>query len=500
MMRFSLLVLAGVALPLAVCASEISGTVTGTNETTRLQGIQVRAYKQVGSSWDWVNSASTAANGDYTLDGLSDGTYRLEFVDQQDLYLIEWYDDDATDLESAKDIVVPAGTMVAGINVSLAPPSKISGTVTGPDGSTTLPDITVSAYSWKGSSWVWKNSGSTGENGAYTIGGLPAGTYRLKFEDGRGDYITEVYNGVADLTLGTNIVVAAATTVTNINASLAAAGKISGTVTGPAGITPLAGITVSACTFNGLEWTNNVDVATDESGHYTIGGLLPGTYRLKFEDGRHGYITEVYNDVADLASGTNIVVIAAATVTGINASLANRLLPISGKVTGLNGVTPLPGIRVTAYTYNGWDWEQASQGETDSRGDYTLNGLPEGTYKVQFYDPLDDITEVYDNAPDLDSGTPIVVPGETSHINASLARGAAPGAPVIVGLRRTGMDAWELLLTGTVGEQYILQETEALTTAWGDVDGSQFLCQQGTNVVPREQSGPAVFWRFRVFP
>lgn len=70
-------------------------------------------------------------------------------------------------------------------------------------------------------------------------------------------------------------------------------------------------------------------------------------------------------------------------------------------------------------------------------------------------------------------------------------------SPSIVGLQRTGGNHWEILFTGAVGVRYTLQESASLTSAsWHDV-GSSFLCQPGTNIVPREQPAPAMFWRIR---
>ena len=63
------------------------------------------------------------------------------------------------------------------LNITNDVTSKISGTVTGPDGITPLQGIQAAAYRWSGSWWDWVQSGDTDPSGNYTIGGLPAGTY-----------------------------------------------------------------------------------------------------------------------------------------------------------------------------------------------------------------------------------------------------------------------------------------------------------------------------------
>jgi hypothetical protein len=56
---------------------------------------------------------------------------------------------------------------------------------------------------------------------------------------------------------------------------------------------------------------------------------------------------------------------------------------------------------------------------------------------------------------------------------------------------------FEIHYTGTVGRTYMLQEAEALTSAWVDV-GIAFECQAGTNVVLGTGSTPANFWSLRL--
>ena len=108
------------------------------------------------------------------------------------------------------------------LNITNDVTSHISGTVTGPDGTTPLQGIQATAYRWSGSWWDWVSSDDTDASGSYSIGELPAGTYRVEFQDWQnGDYITEVYDDAADLDSGTDIVVPAETTVTGIDASLA---------------------------------------------------------------------------------------------------------------------------------------------------------------------------------------------------------------------------------------------------------------------------------------
>lgn len=480
-------------------ASKISGIVTGSDGITPLPDIWVAAYQWDESGWwEQEESSYTDADGTYTIGGLPAGTYRVQFSDSQGDYLSEAYAN-APDLESGTDVVVAAGETATGIDASLAAASKISGIVTGPDGTTPLSDIWVAAYQWNESGW-WEQVESyyTDADGAYIIGGLPAGTYRVQFSDGNGDYSPEVFDNVPDLDSGMDIPVATGEIVAGIDASLANASKISGTVTGPDGTTPLPDIWVDAWQWNGSEWEQIQSLGTDAAGNYTIVGLAAGTYRVKFTDHQNfNYVSEVFDNAPDLDSGVDIAVTAGEIVTGIDASLADASR-ISGTVTGPDGTTPLPGIGVDAWQWNGSEWEQIQSSGTDDNGNYTIAPLAAETYRVRFYDYQYNnyLLEVYDNVPDLDSGTDILVAaGETTTgINASLTH---IHSAEMTAVQPSSANDFEIIFMGTPGLSYILQHAATLTSEWNDF-GTATTAIAGTNVfaIPSSSAGP--FWRIRL--
>lgn len=309
--------------------------------------------------------------------------------------------------------------------------ASIGGTVTGSDGVTPLNNICAQTYLWSGTAWSYASCGYTGSNGQYEVAGLAAGMYRLRFVDWNATYLGEVYDNVLGDNYdssGTNIVVAEEAAVSGINASLAVASKIRGTVTGPDGMTPVANIYVSAYRWQGSSWTSASYNYTESNGSYMLGNLAAGTYRVTFSDWRGAYVGEVYDNVPGTAfstSGTNIVVSEGATVWDINASLATAS-KISGTVTGPDGVLPLQNIDVYAYRQVGSEWSYVSYDYTDSDGFYEVGGLAAGTYRVTFRDWTGMyVGEVYDNVPGAAysaSGTNIVVPAAATvpNINASL--------------------------------------------------------------------------------
>lgn len=91
----------------------ISGRVTdGTNP---LFGVNVSVYDSNNS---WIQSASTNCNGEYTVTGLAEGTYKVSFSDYTYGLPSEWYNDKAN-FDSADPITVTNSAPATGINAVL---------------------------------------------------------------------------------------------------------------------------------------------------------------------------------------------------------------------------------------------------------------------------------------------------------------------------------------------------------------------------------------------
>jgi len=397
----------------------ITGTVSDAGGNP-LVGIQVVAYRWNGSSWEWVKGAGTDATGSYDIDGLGTNTYRVRFRDNSGTYAVEYYND-APDIDNtATDIAVTTGMTTSGIDAQLVLAAHITGTVTDTAGNS-LMGIEVSAYRWNGTNWFWLNMVSTDADGNYDINGLNTGTYRVRFRDPVGTYATEFYNNAPDILSGTNITSTAGTSTPNINAQLAYAGNITGTVTDTAG-NPLEGIQVAAYRHNGSNWVWINANSTNSAGNYDIGDLKAGTYRLRFRDNSGTYAVEYYNDVPDIDSGMDITVTLGTPTTGIDAQLV-LAAHITGTVTNSAG-TPSMGIEVSAYRWNGSSWVWLNFVSTDADGNYDVGGLSTGTYHVRFRDPSGTyVSEFYDNVADIISGTDIALTAGTTtpDINAQLA-------------------------------------------------------------------------------
>ncbi|TGN99956.1 hypothetical protein PN36_29875, partial [Candidatus Thiomargarita nelsonii] len=300
-----------------VLAAHITGTVTDTAGNP-LMGIEVSAYRWNGTNWVWLNFVSTDADGNYDVGGLNTGTYRVRFRDPSGTYAIEYYDN-APDIFSGTNIDLTAGTTTPDINAQLGYAGNITGTVTDSAGNP-LAGISVLVFRWNGTKWEWATSGITDAAGNYDVGDLNTGTYRVGFKDFSWRYALEYYDDVLDFNHATDIAVTLGTPTTGINAQLALAGNLSGTVTDSAG-NPLAKIHVWAYRWNGSKWFPLNLGITDAAGYYDIKILAPGTYRIRFIDPSETYGYEYYDDVLDINSGTDIPVTAENTTPNINAQL-----------------------------------------------------------------------------------------------------------------------------------------------------------------------------------
>lgn len=188
-------------------------------------------------------------------------------------------------------------------------------------------------------------------------------------------------------------------------------GKISGTVTNSSE-TPLQGVDVYVYdAANPSELPPFPETATKENGTYTL-DLQPGEQRYKLEFRKDGYSNQFYKDAPMLDCAEPVTVIAGQTASGKDAvliegtsSAARKSLAqpapvaaetssvISGSVS-LNG-KPLKCTQVKAYNAADDSYVDTDLILTDYQGNYTINGLPSGSYKILFYDQNGNIGQWY---------------------------------------------------------------------------------------------------------
>ena len=306
-------------------AGHISGRVSVVGSAD-LSSIDVVAYQSDGSGgWDYVSDVLAESDGTYDLSGLAAGSYRVGFEDYSGAYLPQYYPA-KTSLDSATDVLVTAGGTASGIDATLLEAGHITGLVTNPS-LHGLGRVAVTAYQLVEGNWSPVSYAMTTSGGSYDLGGLATGAYRLQFTDYSGLYGSVWYANGQSPAAATDVAVIAGLTTPGINATLALAGHIAGTVTGPdhAG---LADIYVTAYQADGLGgWAYVNDVMTAGDGSYDLGGLTGGTYRLEIADYDEGeYYTQYYNNKASLDVADDVAVTAGATTAGVSAMLASALI------------------------------------------------------------------------------------------------------------------------------------------------------------------------------
>lgn len=457
-------VVSGATTPSINASLELGGTISGVvtgSDGAPLAGVSVSAGGAGGSGW-----ATTLLDGSYEITGLRAGSYQVQFIPPfGSSYSGEFYNN-ATNYLAATPVPVVAGETRSGVNASLESSASgtITGVVTGPDGSP-VANVEVSAFPIPGGSMP--GSAVTGPDGIYEIDGLAAGNYSVKFSPGPGSpYAAEYYDSARDSWSWTLVEVISGQTTSGINASLELGGTISGRVTGPDGLTPLASVQVWATPGAASPATTEAD------GTYEITGLYAGEYTVEFSPpAGTPYVGELYSNAFEWSAAAPVSVLPGGTASGIDASLEVGG-SISGLVTGPDGVTPLGGVSVNLMTPDGEFAGYYSFSSPD--GSYQITQVRARDYQVIFFPPWASgyAFEYYNNAADPGAATVVSITagGILDDIDASLGIGAAVSGTV------TGSSSQPLADASVVPLRWTGSEWAQLPLgAWSWLDGSYTL-------------------------
>lgn len=218
-----------VAMPQAAFASgSIMGTVTVDGTTTALAGISVNFYRYFGQGATLgYGSVSTDASGTYHISGLTAAPYRVFFSDNANHDYASKAFGNASTIASGTDVMV-ADNATASADATMAPGGRITGMVSTAATGGPLPNMLVSALRFDPSFGTWQFVGSQGSadaSGTYTIKGLAAGKYSVRFSAADNTYTAHFYNTTVDWpTAGQDVTASLGTTTTGINAAMAVLG------------------------------------------------------------------------------------------------------------------------------------------------------------------------------------------------------------------------------------------------------------------------------------
>jgi hypothetical protein len=430
----------------------ISGVVSDAGGTQH--GLSnVRVSVSTPSNGNYYGDASTAADGSYTVKGMPAGTdYQVCFLatgatgGSTDVigYLDQCYDTQPTS-GTPTPVAVTLGVPRAGINAALAGAGAISGTVSDAGGTGHgLRNVSVTVYS--PSTGRYSNA-TTAADGAYAAPGLAAGTdYQVCFaasgatggsSDATG-YLDQCYDNQPTSGTPTPVAVTLGVPRGGINAALAVAGAISGTVS-DAGATRhgLANVWVSVSSQSTSTYVNTTTAA---DGTYSAAGLAAGTdYQVCFaassatggSSDATGYVDQCYDTQPTSGTPTAVAVTVGALRTGVDGALVGAGA-ISGTVSDAGGTHQGLAnvfVQVSSPSFG----NNGGFAATAADGSYTVTGLTAGTdYTVCFSaygatggstDALGYLDQCYNNQPTSGTPTPVTVTlGATSALtNAALA-------------------------------------------------------------------------------
>jgi hypothetical protein len=173
---------------------------------------------------------------------------------------------------------------------------------------------------------------------------------------------------------------------------------------------------------------------TGAGGEYKISGLSPGGYYVGFfalPETSLDYVGELYKGASELSAATQVAVTAEKTTPNIEAELSQGA-EVSGKVTDAETGAPIGEATVCALRTSGKiALEPVSCFRTGASGEYTLRGMPSGSYVIGF-GATGFETGYYNGKSTSSEAEPITVvaPGLTTGIDDAL----TPGVPLTTGL------------------------------------------------------------------
>ncbi len=356
--------------PLGVAATgSISGTIFQDDGVTPVDYGSVTVYNQFGiySGYGYV---STSDAGAYTVPNLPSGSYYVQAATFGAIYMQEYYDG-ASDWRDATLVKVVNGLNTKNVDVVMKKHGgAVAGRVCSADGAP-LSDCMVDVYDASQDDITYAIADSFGY---FTVGGLPAGDYRLRATSfGDDNYVAAWYGGAATFHNAAVVHVVDPYLTGGVNFFLNVGGEIAGRVVTENGDSVAAG----TCSIYALDAEGNeVGYAQNGSGgRFFVPRLPSGSYILNLDYyGLDNYVGGWYDGAPDELHATQIHVSAPDTAT------VTYALQRGGAIAGVILYNPASGIAVTA-----WDdqKEQVRTVYSDGTGHFLLTQLVPGRYRIR---------------------------------------------------------------------------------------------------------------------
>jgi protocatechuate 3,4-dioxygenase beta subunit len=355
---------------------------------------------------DPIRMTQTDNDGNYLFEFLYPGSYWVR-ADARD-YLPEFYDD-SPGIEGATSVSVVGGSITQEIDFDLAHGGVISGQVVAVNSPDPLRHAHVTAFGNLPHPHHFR--APVDENGNYTLGGLPLGTYIVRADaDG---FAPEYWQEVAYPELATPIVIDAGSVIEGINFTLESIlppseGRLSGLVTDDSTGNPIADAHIMV--FSAGPRPRMFHQRTDSLGMFGFEHLPYGHYIVLC--GARGYLHEYYDNVPFWQQAA-VLTVSETSSPEIAIALSPR---VNGGLCGFMGTihdgsgNPLEGVLVRA------EGTVIASAETGPGGNYYLD-VPEGEY-ILTADRASLATRYYPNATSPAQATTLTVDPTTPEVEA----------------------------------------------------------------------------------
>jgi len=300
-------------------ALEAGGGIAGTVTTESGEPVSAGSVRFFAGpdAIDPVATTWLSENGSYSAQGLPVGEYLVQFIGATGQQSEYW--DDAQAAKDATPVPVVAGQVTGSIDAQLAASAQISGTVTSEgDGAAVAGTVSASSTDGGESQMAWID-----EEGGYVLDVQP-GTYVLHFQPYDQGLLGEYWNDSATAAGASSITVGSGEQVTGIDAQLATAALITGTVHLDSGEDHEQ--FVEAFTTRGE--LAGMAYASTEDGSYTL-ALPAGTYTLRasaifYNHSRTTAKPQYWQGASNAKKATKLTADAGETLTGIDFTLVAK--------------------------------------------------------------------------------------------------------------------------------------------------------------------------------
>lgn len=312
----------------------------------------------------WINSTITDKDGNYIVQGLQNGSYRVKAL-PFNRSLAGMFFDNADNWDGAKRVDINSVDK-DNVNFILPKGGLIKGKVTDSTTGGAISGVEVSAYNLDSGNWI--NRDITGGNGNYTIQ-VPVGAYIVRANASGTIYADMFFSDTLD------VVRAKAAVVTlnrdfNANFRLSAAAKINGSVKDRDNF-EIQGAKINIYNFDTNVWVNSG--LTDIKGEYSI-NVPSGQYRFEI-------IAPVDSDFIDVTLDASVKVTAPDAVKLAGIVLLEGRGAIIGTVRDNEGAE-LEGIKVSAFNFD--SGSLVGDNVTNAEGSYSIS-VPPGRYRVKTF-------------------------------------------------------------------------------------------------------------------